>query len=143
MRNHILSYKRQIEERWTSGDYPEIYHRDTPPEVPNDYMARADEIREDARATLEAYRKDEDYRFLLTWEGCLDKKQESGNHLIHTLSSVSGLEKAIDEDDLVFMRRHEYPDQYGRFTHDCAEHIRALPPVENEQISFGMYMTPY
>ena len=64
VRNHILYGKREIEENMTPLLYPEIYYRDTPPEVDRDYMARADEIRVNAKRSLEAYKVDPDYQYL-------------------------------------------------------------------------------
>ena len=123
--------------------YPEIYHRELPPEVPCDYMARADEIREHAFAALEIYQQDQAYRFLLTWEGRLDKKQEKETHLSTVLGYVRGLEVAITKDDLIAMRRHEHPERYADSFSGCADKIRALPPMADEQMSFGMAQTVY
>ena len=39
IRRHILGCKMKIEEEYGAGTYPEIYHRETPPVVPNEYMA--------------------------------------------------------------------------------------------------------
>jgi hypothetical protein len=128
-RNHIIYNKRKIEEALPPDQYPEIYHRPTPPEMPMDYMARADEIREHAKAALEAYRQYEDYHFLLTWQGRLDKKQEKNISLNNVLGYAEGLARAIEKDDLLTMRRHEHPERYIDSFRNCAEKIRALPPA--------------
>ena len=54
LRNQILNYKHLTTETMPSEQYPEIYFRETPPEVDRDYMSRANEIRINAKATLEA-----------------------------------------------------------------------------------------
>lgn len=64
--NHIIYYKRQIEETMKPGAYPDIYYWATPPKVDNNYMARPDEIRERARESLVRYLTDKDYQFLIT-----------------------------------------------------------------------------
>lgn len=142
-RNHIINNKRKIEESLPPTQYPEIYYRATPPEMPMNYMARPDEIRERANATLKVYLQDEDYRFLLTWKGRLDKKQEKDIPLSAVLGYVRGLTTAIGQDDLVTMRRHRRPDHYLDSFRSCAEKIRALPPIENEQMSLGMGQAVY
>ena len=60
VRNHIFYYKSKIEETMTPEQYPAIYHREPPPEVDRDYMARADEIRANAKISLEAYKSNPD-----------------------------------------------------------------------------------
>ena len=47
-------------------EFPEIYFRKTPDEVPNDYMARADEIRCRAREQLALYEQDSNFQYILT-----------------------------------------------------------------------------
>ena len=61
VRSHILYYKKKIEEEMSLLPYPEIYYREAPPEVENGYMARVDEIRENAKKSLAAYKADPDY----------------------------------------------------------------------------------
>lgn len=54
VRGHIIGYKEQLAERGDSLlGQPDIYYRETPPEVDKDYMARHDEIRENARKAME------------------------------------------------------------------------------------------
>ena len=55
VRNHIIYAKRQFAESVSDGDLPEVYYRETPPEVEQSYMARADEIRQNAANTLKIY----------------------------------------------------------------------------------------
>lgn len=40
VRNHIIYYKHKIEEEYPDGNYPAIYYRETPPKMPNDFMAK-------------------------------------------------------------------------------------------------------
>jgi len=39
LRNQIGNYKRLIEEYLEPSEYPDIYYRELPPEMPMDYMA--------------------------------------------------------------------------------------------------------
>jgi hypothetical protein len=49
VRNHILYYREQCEEVLEPKDYPEAYHKELPPVVPDDYMAKKGEIMQDAQ----------------------------------------------------------------------------------------------
>ena len=48
VRNHIMYYKQQLSEEATLFLLPKAYYREVPPEVDNNYMARPDEIRQNA-----------------------------------------------------------------------------------------------
>lgn len=135
VRNHILYYKRQIEETMEQGAYPEIYHRALPPEVPGDYMAKPDEIREKARASLSLYLANQDYQYLARYVDRLNPKDEKNLCVRNVLHYATGLETAINEDDLITMRRHRNPDTYLSSFQSCAKKVRELKPTENEQVS--------
>lgn len=55
VRNHILYFKRQIEETQPLYMNSEAYQRELPPQVEDGYMARAEEIRAHAKASLVSY----------------------------------------------------------------------------------------
>lgn len=48
VRNHIIFYKQKLSEEATLFLLPEAFYRETPPVVDNNYMARANEIRQNA-----------------------------------------------------------------------------------------------
>ena len=135
VRNHILYYKKQIEESFELENYPAIYHQENPPEVPQNYMARADKIRENAKCSLALYKQDENYRFLLGRVDRIDPKDEKRLCVKNVINYVKGLEAAIASDDLVTMRRHENPERYPPSFEQCAQRVRELKPPENEQLS--------
>lgn len=112
IRNHIIYYKRQLENELADGNFPEVYYKDTPPEVDMNYVARADEIRKNAAATLKVYQADERYIWCAAHFSELTDKEIKHSGIANILGYVSGLEEAIASDDLVTMRRHEYPDRY-------------------------------
>ena len=58
VRNHIIYDKRKCQEELEEKDYPKEYFRETPPQVDNYYMARMDEIRENAKSSLLVYKAD-------------------------------------------------------------------------------------
>lgn len=75
VRNHILSYKRQIEEYIKDGNdgqaslfsntYPEIYFKETPPEVDSDYMAIPNRILDKAITFVNKMVEEPAYKFVV------------------------------------------------------------------------------
>ena len=120
VRNNILYYRDQLKEL----DYfPEIMERPVPTEMENTYMARAEEIRANAKNTLQNYKQDEDYKYLCRHSSEVSMRDAENICLRSILNYVEGLEKAIHEDDLVAMRRHESPDRYKESFKTCREQM--------------------
>ena len=120
VRNNILYYRDQLKEL----DYfPEIMERPVPTEMENTYMARAEEIRANAKNTLQNYKQDEDYKYLCRHSSEVSMRDAENICLRSILNNVEGLEKAIHEDDLVAMRRHESPDRYKESFKTCREQM--------------------
>jgi len=101
IRNHVIYHRRQLEETPTLFGFPECYYREIPPEVDNNFMARPNEIRTAARASLEAYRAAPDYQFILAHREEIPPKTRDKLCIGAVLGYVSGLEHPISEDDLV------------------------------------------
>ncbi|MDR0819536.1 MAG: hypothetical protein LBN43_08210 [Oscillospiraceae bacterium] len=140
IRNHIFYYKHKIEETMKPSEYPNVYYRDEPPEVDPRYMARTDEIRKNAAASLERYLADPDYKFLCRRVESINPKQAKQICIRNVINYAQGLYDAIKRDDLVTMRRHERAEGYLKSFASCAEKVRNLKPPENEQLSmFGSY----
>jgi hypothetical protein len=135
VRSQIFYWKSRIEKMCSPENYPEIYRRPTPPEVPVEYMARADEIRAGAKASLALYLKDSDYRFLVSKVEQLSPKDAKLLCVHNVIGYAIGLEEAIRTDDLVTMRRHEDAGRYLPAFSECARKIRELKPPENEQMN--------
>jgi hypothetical protein len=74
VRNHILYYRRQIEESFPPEEYPIAYKQPVPEEVENSYMARKDEIMANAKQSLAAYEADESYKFILSYKDNFSNK---------------------------------------------------------------------
>lgn len=109
IRNHIIYYKSECEEKLAPEQYPAEYFQPTPPEVDDNYMARADEIRENALLALQRYKEDQNFLYLLAhFDQVPDNRRFRG-----IVGYVRSLEIAIARDDLVTMRRHERPDLYA------------------------------
>jgi len=151
VRNHILGCKRRIEEshgglesaensqisifsnEMDNPNYPEIYYREPPPEVDRDYMARSDEIRENAKITLQIYKTDENYLFLLDKVDSLSPKEQKSTCINAVIGYARGLKNAIENDELVAMRRHENPNGYLDSFRHCVDRVNKLENVETEQ----------
>ena len=135
VRNHIIYYKNEIKKNYLEKDYPAIYFRETPPEMDNDYVARADEIRQNARQTLSIFEQNENLKLikqkLLSMNAQFLKQISAGN----IAKYETNLKLAIEEDNLVVMRRYECSDRYLDSFQDCADKIREYKPTENEQFS--------
>lgn len=134
VRNHIMYYKEKIEE--TLPPYPEIYYRETPPEVDMDYIARPDEIRENAKISLMQFEGNECLRYLREAVRELTDTQADRLHIRNILGYETALRTAIAEDDLITMQRYENPERYLQSFEQAAEAVRQLEPEENFQMRF-------
>lgn len=83
------------------------------------YEPRADEIREHARSTLQVYLSDSDYKYLRENISRLTEEQKKQISIVNVLNYVEGLKDAIENDELVWMRRHEEPDIYLDSFREC------------------------
>ena len=133
IRNHIINYKRLMENTMWALLHAELFNRPLPPEVPNSYFAKPDEIRTKAKLSLERYKQDQNYLFLLSLDDSIPQKVRERAHVDAVLWYVQGLKLAIQKDDLVTMRRHRNPDHYLPSFESSASKIRETlqkDPVE-------------
>jgi hypothetical protein len=123
VRNHIINIKTQMEE---SGQLTDTYYRKLPPEVDPEYMARAEEIRINARKSLEIYNKHHDYLYLVDAIKDLNKKQINDTSINHVIGYVRGLAMFIEKDLLLDMRRHEDPERYVKSFSECRKRVENI-----------------
>ena len=122
VRNHILSYKRQIEQLLAEQDqsltlfkasFPDIYYRETPERVSGNFMVKADEIRSRAREQLALYEQDlnfcyiRDHSHLLFPNGETKATRAAGLYPSIT-AGLAWYRKIVENDDLVTMRSRFY-----------------------------------
>ena len=125
VRNHILYDKEQLEKQENSlFGLPEAYYRETPPEVDSDYMARPDEIRENARKAMEIIDADENLKFVREQFPSLSEQQIKQWCIPAIINYAENLRRAIAEDDLIIMRRYEHPEHYLESFESAAIKIR-------------------
>ena len=134
-RNHILYYKREIDESYPDAPKRALYLRELPPEVEQTYMANADGIRKSARQTLQAMKENADYIFLLEHLPKIEPRLADKMCIGNVLAQVSVLETAIEKDDLVTQRR--YRDAGFRLDSfkGKTQEVRSMKPPEQEQLS--------
>ncbi len=135
VRNHILYYKNKIKENDSEEAYPAIYFRATPPKVDDDYMARADEIRENAQKVLSLFAQDENLKLIKRKLLSMNPQFLKQIFAEHIVGYETNLKAAIEKDDLVSMRRYEHYDSYLNSIQTCADKIKEYQPQTNEQMS--------
>lgn len=135
IRNHIIFYKSELEKSITDGEYPEIYYRDTPPKVDSNYIARPNEIRENARKTLLEFEANTDLKFIKRKMLSVDDKFLKKIYASAVIGYEENLKCAIENDDLIGMRRYEHYEHYMDAFQKCAEKLREYSAPENSQIS--------
>ena len=125
VRNHIIFYKQKLSEEATLFLLPEAFYRETPPLVDNDYMARADEIRQNAARSMQKIDEDENLKFVREQSGNLTEKQLKQLCIPAILDYAENLRRAIFEDDLLTMRRYENPKSYLDSFQSAAQKLRS------------------
>ena len=125
VRNHIIYYKEQLAKQENSlFGLPDIYYRELPPEVDCNYMARPDEIRENARKAMERIDADENLKFVREQSASLSKKQLKQFCIPTIINYAENLRRAIAADDFVIMRRYENPERFLESFESAALKIR-------------------
>ena len=149
VRNHIMYYKSRMVEEY-GGDYekyPEIFYREVPPKVHDDYMARAGEIKDGAAQALEYYLSDPNFHYLLANRDMLTEKEAKQISLYNVLGYASGLASAIKDGDLISMRRHAgRPEGYLESFAQCASRMMKLisekkkePELVQENVQLSLF----
>lgn len=131
VRTHIINCKRKIEEENTMFLLPNAYYRKIPPEVPKDYMARPNEIRENARKAMAIIDADENLKFVREQSKNLSEKELKRPCIPAIIGYAENIRRSIADDDLLTMRRYEYPDGYLDSFRSAAEKLRSLIFSEN------------
>ena len=101
VRNHIIIDKKRLDEL---EYFPEIYYQELPPEVPSEYMARPDYIRDKANEFLEIIRENENFKYIVENYKRVSQKVIDDLNLEFSYSFADTLEKFIEKDDLIMMR---------------------------------------
>lgn len=122
-RSHIIYYRMQLEEL---EYFPEIYAREVPPEMDNSYIARADEIMENAKNSLEQYHADKNYQYLEEYGRTITEAEAKGISLWNVLGYERGLKEAIKKKDFIVLRQHESKDRYLEAFASCRKSLEDI-----------------
>ena len=127
-RNHIIICKNEIEKMCKEDgiEYPEGYNIPTPPQVAGNYMAKPDQIREDAKNSLALYEKDENYLWLLDHGAGLSEREKENTCYKNVVGYAKWLREAIDKDDLLYMRLHRDPEWRIESFQRCRQNVERI-----------------
>ena len=125
VRNHIMYYKQQLSAEATLFLLPKAYYREVPPEVDNNYMARPDEIRQNAARSMQIIDADENLKFVQQQSVHLTEKQLKQLCIPAILGYAEFLRRAISEDDLLTMRKKKNPNGYLESFQSAAQKLRS------------------
>lgn len=140
VQGRIVARRRELLQMCGDGEKPAILNREEPPRMSSDYMARADEIRAAAKKSLEVYKADPTYQWCKVQFERIPQKMLKNSVIPNIMGYVSGLEKFIENDDLVAMRRHRNPERYIESFDRCKEEIeKLLPQIEREQMTDDIF----
>ena len=108
VRNHIIYFQRQMNDLCEEIGYlkPEICSREIPKAVDPHYMARTEEIENQAQKSLALIEQYDDYWKLVSFEKQLTDEQKTAVYYSVTFGYVNNLKNAIDSKDYVTMRRY-------------------------------------
>lgn len=138
VRNHIIYYKKMIEENMKESDYPKEYYDETPPVMDLNYIARKSEIVLRAPDVLKIYEADENYLWLKDITDKLTKEQKKESNIENVLGYREGLKRAIETGDVLGMRRHvnglysNNAQYYLDSFKDCRKRIETMLGIESE-----------
>lgn len=137
IRNHIIHHKKIIEKEFVNESYPDIYFQPTPDEVDDDFMVQEDMIRQKANQTLKRLNSFFYLDELKNASYYLEPKQLVEAGIQQSVNRIHALEQAIDEDDLVTMRRiSSHENEYYEDLEKAFENLREINLEEERQISF-------
>ena len=134
VRNHIIWRKKQIETACQAlgCGLPDIHSRELPPEVAPGYMAKAEEIRENAKAALAVFEKDKEYRALLKEGKGLSEKQKEQVNYSAVIGYVSKLKTELDAEDGIMVYEVEFTYKNTEYEYDINAKSGAIEKNKKE-----------
>lgn len=112
MRYSIINLKVEIENKFDVNEYPNIYYRDTPPKLCDEYMAQSENIRVSAIQNLNLFKESFKQNIDMAKMN-IREKSETENDL-KIIKFVEEYQKAIEKDDLISMKwlNRDFMDYY-------------------------------
>lgn len=141
VRNHIIYYKKEIEKYYTPEEYPAEYYSPLPPKVDYKFMARKNEILENAKKSLEIYKSNSNYIELVKIQNSelLTKKEKTNCNITNVVNYATSLEKSIKDLSYVDMRRHENPERYLSSFNDCLKRVNEIINSRDTESNYKLY----
>lgn len=137
VRNHMIADLKNLKELAQEQDIPELKDLpEVPPEVPENYVANAEEIMDKGIKLLTMYGEDPAYRYIKANAQKLNFKQHVELKVNDVINHYKNLEQAIQEADLVTIRRccHN-PEHYFESFTTCAKDISSIICDEGYQLT--------
>lgn len=104
VRNHMIYYRRMIEDQCGSGEKPAVYDKPIPDEVDMDYMVNSDEIMKRALDFFMQCSFMQEMQNLLHASDYLSQQEMSDLKIWSDINDYMRLGKAILDDDYLTMR---------------------------------------
>lgn len=138
-RKKILGYKQYLSAAYTEeeGLLPEEFFEETPPEVPEEYMARKKEIWVHALESYQSYLQNEDYQYLISILDSLDEDIRKTSSIDSVIRYVTNLHDSFVERNFVYLRIHETGDFVESFS-VCRRKIEEMKREKEKVIQKGM-----
>lgn len=137
IRNHIIHDKRKIDEEFGEEQKPQAYYLPLPPEMPDDYMAKGEEILAQAKRSLSLYQADENYQYLRRHEMELSSQELKETRAGYLLHLVMRMQVGIQNKDLVFLRVCNRYDSREDFK-ECRAKVQTV--LEDEERQFSLFL---
>lgn len=135
IRNHIIIDKRNLKESLSERELPDLYFQELPPEVDNNYMAKADKIMETAKHYYELCTSLEEWNKLLDAFDFLESKDSKQESMRFFIQRIKCLKDAIDSKDYVYMRRFKDPTEPIQLIKEYAEQLDDMELTHFQQIT--------
>lgn len=135
IRNHILYDKRMLKEELSEEQLPELYFKETPPEKDIQYMARKEEILQNA---VEYYKKciqTEGWNELNNADDFYDENDSEQKSMRFLVSRIRGLKTSIECLNYVEMRRFKDPSEDIEEIKKLAQRLEEINLSGMEQLS--------
>lgn len=138
-RKKILGYKQYLSAAYTEGEglLPEEFFEETPPEVPEEYMARKKEIWVHALESYQSYLQNEDYQYLISILDSLDEDIRKNSFIDSVIGYVTNLHDSFTERNFIYLRIHETGDFVDTFS-ACRKKIEEMKQEKEKAIQKRM-----
>lgn len=125
IRNQIIDAKKKVGS-YISTSFRECATREIPPQMSELYMVHADEIMANAKETLEVFRENADYQYLVKNSGRIDVEQRTKLKLNSAIYQPVTLEKLIKRDRLIKLKQYMYREKYLNEFQVCRKKLECL-----------------